>query len=281
MALRLVLLLFALLFARPLAAQPPAVQETRFSVPILLYHRFGPEVADGMTMRTSTFEWQMNHLKSEGYKIIPLRQLVNFYLKKVPPPPPRSVVITADDGHRSVYTDMFPILKKYGYHATLFIYPSAISNARYALTWEMLKEMAASGLVDIQSHSFWHPNLHKDRKRLSPAEFDKFVAVQFGKPIAILRKLTGAKADMLSWPFGIYDPELIVKAREAGYASAFTIERRHASDAEDIMLLPRYLLTDPDKGKAFERLLLRQREDGGRGPSTNGSNERLLPKIER
>lgn len=53
---------------------------------------------------------------------------------------------------------MFPLLKKYQIPATLFIYPSAISNASYALTWDQLKEMKETGLIDVQSHTFWHPN---------------------------------------------------------------------------------------------------------------------------
>ena len=51
------------------------------SVPILLYHRFGPTVADGMTMKTSVFEEHLKYLRDNGYKVIPLRQLVDWYLK--------------------------------------------------------------------------------------------------------------------------------------------------------------------------------------------------------
>lgn len=57
------------------------------------------------------------------------------------------------------------------------------------------------------------------------------------------------------WPFGIYDEELIKKAVEVGYTAALTLERRHASDSDHLMALPRYLVTQADKGKAFERLL--------------------------
>jgi len=63
-----------------------------FRVPILLYHRFGPAAADGMTVSTSVFEAHLRYLDEKGYKDIPLRQLVNYYLKKGPPPPPRSYV---------------------------------------------------------------------------------------------------------------------------------------------------------------------------------------------
>jgi peptidoglycan/xylan/chitin deacetylase (PgdA/CDA1 family) len=63
------------------------------------------------------------------------------------------------------------------------------------------------------------------------------------------------KVDMLAWPFGIYDEDLIRKAVEAGYVSAFTIERFHAKPSDHVMALPRYLITDADQGKAFGRML--------------------------
>ena len=58
------------------------------SVPILLYHRFGPTVADGMTMKTSVFEGHLKFLHENGYTVIPLRRLTDWYLKKGPAPAP-------------------------------------------------------------------------------------------------------------------------------------------------------------------------------------------------
>jgi hypothetical protein len=60
---------------------------------------------------------------------------------------------------------------------------------------------------------------------------------------------------MLAWPFGIYDDELINKARTAGYVAALTLERRHASRSDSVMALPRYLITDRDRGTRFARLI--------------------------
>ncbi|MBI3301300.1 MAG: hypothetical protein HYZ72_04385 [Deltaproteobacteria bacterium] len=81
-------------------------------VPILVYHRFGPVVADRMTVTTSVFAFQLRYLRDNGYTVIPLRQLVAYRLGNAPPPPPRSVVITVDDAHQSVYTQMFPLVKQ-------------------------------------------------------------------------------------------------------------------------------------------------------------------------
>jgi peptidoglycan/xylan/chitin deacetylase (PgdA/CDA1 family) len=228
-----------------------------FHVPNLLYHRFGPTVADWMTITTPVFESHLKYLRDNGYRVIPLRRLTDYYLGKAPAPPPKSVVITVDDGHRSVYSQMLPLVRKYNVPVTLFIYPSAISNASYAMTWEQLRELKKTGLFDIQSHTYWHPNFSKERKKLKPAEYAKFVDMQLGKSKARLEKEVGGRVDMLAWPFGgIPDRFLAERASANGYVAAFTIVRRAASPSDDPMRLPRFLLVDSVRVKSLENILL-------------------------
>ena len=215
------------------------------AVPILLYHRFGAEVADSMTVTTTYFESQLKYFRDQGYTVIPLRELVDFRLGKRPSIPSRALVITADDGHKSVYTDMFPLLKKYHVPATLFLYPSALSNAPYAMTWGQLKQMQATGLLDMQSHTFWHPNFKKEKRNLQTDDYENLVESQLKKAKVKLEKEFDARVDMLAWPFGIYDEELIRKATAAGYVAAFTMERRDATLFDNLMALPRYLVAGP------------------------------------
>lgn len=226
-----------------------------FRVPILLYHRLGPTVVDGMTITTTVFESHMKYLHDNGYTVIPLRQLVDHYRGKAPAPKPKSVVIVEDDAHKSVYSEMLPVIRKYGYPVTIFTYPSAISNAKYAMTWDQLRELKKTGLFDIQSHTYWHPNFKKERKKLSAAALDQLVMTQLKKSKARLQTELGVNVDMLAWPFGIYDDYLIGKAAEAGYIATFTIDRRHATSSDPVMKLPRYLLVNADSGKAFVQLL--------------------------
>jgi peptidoglycan/xylan/chitin deacetylase (PgdA/CDA1 family) len=165
------------------------------------------------------------------------------------------VVLTADDGHRTVYSDMFPLIQRLKIPVTLFIYPSAISNADYAMTWAQLAEMKASGLVDIQSHTFWHPNFNVDRKRLAPAAYEKFAQDQLVKSKAVLEQRLGGKVDLLAWPFGIHDDQLEQWAQAAGYVAAFTIERRPVTRSDKIMALPRFIVTNLDRGERYVSLL--------------------------
>jgi peptidoglycan/xylan/chitin deacetylase (PgdA/CDA1 family) len=250
-------LLFLLLLLPPTDGESRDKEDlpARASIPILLYHRFGPVVADSMTIPTPLFESHLKFLHENGYTVIPLRDLVDAYFRRGLTSSTRWVAICADDGHKSVYTDMFPLIRKYRIPTTLFLYPSALSNASYAMTWDQLREMKDTGLFDFQSHSYWHPNFKKEKERLNPAEYERFVEMQLKKSKETLEKNLNAKVDMLAWPFGIYDGWLMTKATDAGYVAAFTIERHQARPSDQRMALPRFLLTDADRGKVFEGIL--------------------------
>lgn len=240
------------------------------SASILLYHRFGPVVTDSMTIRTSVFAWQMAFLHDNGYHVVPVQEIVAF-LDGHRELPPRAVAITADDGHRTVFTEMKPLVERYGIPVTLFIYPSAISNASYALTWEQLTELQATGLFDIESHTYWHPNFHIEKRRLPADEYARFVQMQFDKSREVLDHRLNIRVDLLAWPFGIYDDDLIAAARKSGYLAGFTIERRKVSRQERVMAIPRFIVTDQDEGKAFEALLPKDATDSSSNPNDNSS----------
>ena len=236
-----------------IAIAEPASQSAR-SATILVYHRFGPVVADSMTVTTAVFASQLKYLSENGCTIVPLHDVVNFAAGHGELPP-RAVAITADDGHRTVFSDMKPLVERYRIPVTLFIYPSAISNASYAMTWEQLAELKATGLFSVESHTYWHPNFHIEKRRLSAEEYRKFVDSQLNKSRQVLERRLGGHVTMLSWPFGIYDDELIAAATKSGYVAAFSIERRKVSRSDNVMALPRFIVTDGDIGQRFGSLL--------------------------
>lgn len=222
-------------------------------IPILVYHRFGPVVADSMTVRTTSFENQLSVIRKLGLRVVPLPDVVACLPDQ--PCDPKIIAITADDGHRSVYDVMWPIVGQAQLPVTLFLYPSAISNANYALTWDHLREMLRSGLVTVGSHTFWHPNFRNEKKRLSPQAYGQFVKFQLERSKKELEQRLSVPIRFLAWPFGIFDDELIRAAEEAGYTAAFTIERRPVSASDRLMALPRFLMTDTDVSTRFERLI--------------------------
>jgi len=237
----------AMAIARPAAAASAGT-------PILAYHRFDAARAGPTAVTTATFELQLRSLARLGFDVVPLRDAV-ARLQAPQRDGARQAAITVDDGHRSVHTLLFPLIRRLKLPVTLFIYPSAISNAAYAMTWEQLREMRASGLVDVQSHTYWHPNFATERRRRTPAAFAAFVDDQLQRSRRTIEARLGGRVDMLAWPFGIVDPMLEEAARRAGYSAALAYEGGPASAGADPFALPRIPVGEADRGSAFARKL--------------------------
>lgn len=213
------------------------------SAAILVYHRFGPRVIDSMTIRSDMFVTQLAALRRSGYTIVPLATVVDGLAGRVALPP-KAVAITIDDGHHTVYSELLPIIRREHLPVTLFIYPSAISNARYAMNWAQLQELLATGSVSIQSHTYWHPDFRIERQRLDADTYRQFVREQLERPRQVLQSRLGIAADYLAWPFGIHDADLDAAAKAAGYRAAFILGERHATPRDSPFALPRYLIGD-------------------------------------
>jgi peptidoglycan/xylan/chitin deacetylase (PgdA/CDA1 family) len=252
---RLSRLAVALIGAASVLSAVPRGSHAAPEVSILAYHRFGSSVADAMTVRTTTFRWQLDYLRGHGHPIVPLRDFIAYRAGHAPPPPAGSVCITADDGHESVFTVMLPIVRELRVPVTLFVYPSAISNASYAMTWEQLAVLRGTGLFDIQSHTYWHPNFTVEKRRLSEGAYREFAMMQLTKSRGVLESTLGVGVELLAWPFGIADDELVGMARDAGYTAGFTLKPRIVTEGDSLMTLPRFLVTDSASGARFAAML--------------------------
>lgn len=219
------------------------------SAAILLYHRFGATAAS-TTVSDGVLDAQLAWLASH-VNVGTLRSVVDGLHGTNTTAGHACVAITVDDGHRSDYTDLFPRIRRYGLPVTLFIYPSAISNASYALTWQQVEGMAVSGLVDVQSHTYWHPNFHHEKAHRTPEDYERFVAMQLSRSREIIETRVGRPVNMLAWPFGIVDADLETDAHKAGYVFAFTMSGRAALGGDDPLALPRIWISDSDRGARF------------------------------
>jgi len=224
-------------------------------IPILCYHRFGDNINDSMMIKTSEFDKQLAWLKANNYNVISLDSAIKYLIGEIKIIPDKPVVITADDGHKSIYYEMAPLIKKYHIPVTLFIYPSAISNTNYSMTWEQLKELESTKLFRVESHTYWHPNFKQEKKKLSSDEYEKFVDKQLTGSKQMLEKKMGHEVKYLAWAFGIYDYELITKAVQSGYVGALTIEQQHAAKSDTLMTLPRSMITSIYDIRAFKKIV--------------------------
>ena len=223
-------------------------------VPVLVYHRFATAVLDSMTVRTTTFEAQLRFLEREGCRVVDLADLVAWRLGRRAGLPERAVVLTADDGHRSQYELMAPLLRGRGWPITLFIYPSAISNATYAMTWAQLGGLFADPLYGLGSHTWWHPNLVKERRTLDPAAFRRAADFQLRHSKEVLERRFARAVPCLAWPFGVTDDGLMTQAAEVGYDAAFTLGAQPVTPLQPRYALPRYLVTETFDERRLARL---------------------------
>lgn len=251
------LILLFLFFASSVLANNP------IHVPVLVYHNFNPTIPGSMSITPAKFESQIKWIKDNGFTVIPLKDLVSALEGKNIVLPEKSVVITADDGWKSVYTYMYPIIRKYNIPVTLFIYPQTISQGANAMTWEQLKELQKTGLFDIQSHTFWHPNFKQEKRHLSALSYEKLVHKQLFDSKKVLEEKMGTPITLLAWPFGIYDKYLEQEAAKAGYSMAFTIDAKPACESFRAMAQPRYMIVDGQSMKTFGAIVksgLRKKE---------------------
>lgn len=225
------------------------------NIPILCYHNFNPTVPGSMNLRPQKFEAQLKWLKANGFTVIPLQQAIEYLQGKRVALPAKPVVITADDGWKSVYQYMLPLVKKYKIPVTLFIYPQTISQGKNAMTWEQLKELQNTGLFDIQGHTYWHPNFKKEKRKRTPTNYEKFVKNQLLISKEILEKKLGTKVTLLAWPFGIYNDYLEQEAKNAGYVMAFSIDARHANKQYRAMAQPRFMIIEDQTMQTFAAMM--------------------------
>jgi len=185
----------------------PLVQRNRIGVyaegfqtiPVLCYHRFGNR-ASKLTVTPAAFNAQMDYLARSGYRVLTLKELGAFIAGREPVPK-KSVVITIDDGYRATYDIAFPVLKKYGFHATVFLYSDFV-GAGDALNYAQMKELSASGLIEIQPHSKTHANLTLRLPDENDARYRERLRREVDVPVDVIRERLATPSYAYAYPYG-------------------------------------------------------------------------------
>jgi peptidoglycan/xylan/chitin deacetylase (PgdA/CDA1 family) len=193
------------------------------TVPVLCYHQFSETEIDKMTVTRSAFEKQMRFLKDEGYRVIGLDQLLNFIDFKGQLPK-KAVVVTIDDGWRSTYDIAYPILRQYGYPATLFVYTDLIMGGAKTLDWNLIREMSLNG-IDIQCHTKTHSDLNRKATHESMRDYLERITRELTESAGVIQNKAGKKVTYLAYPYGETNSLVVAVAQKLGYRGAFTVGR--------------------------------------------------------
>lgn len=187
-------------------------------IPVLMYHSIAIEKGNELRVPPEKFAEQMKYLHDNGYNTLSLDELNDFLMsnKQVPE---KSIVITFDDGYQDNYTNAFPILKQYGFKATIFEITSDIDKNSAYVTSAEIKEMQQSG-VNVESHTVSHDPLAKesaDRQKTELAESKK-----------TLEQVEGRTINYIAYPDGSYNQNTIKLLEQTGYKMAFISDGRWA-----------------------------------------------------
>jgi peptidoglycan/xylan/chitin deacetylase (PgdA/CDA1 family) len=243
----------------PVAPQPKkvAVDQTA-QVIVFGYHRFVNQVRRPDTEITpQAFEQQMQELKNRGITVISMQDFLAWKRgeKNIPP---RCAVITFDDGWKSQYEVAWPIMKKFGYPFTMFIYTEGVRGGHFgggeAITWEQLAEMRDAG-IDIQAHSATHQDLRKPydkvaKKKLTPPEYEQWLHNEVVGCKELLEQRLGIRVNCFAVPYGFYNQHIKDVATQARYEAVFTVYGQPLTYRSSMDSLGRYLM-EANKPKVF------------------------------
>jgi len=189
------------------------------SIPVLCYHQVLPKANGLFEVSTADFKNQLSLIKARGYKAINSAQLLDFLSGKSKPVG-KVIVISFDDGYKSVFQYAFPIMKEFDFVGVACIYPQFIEGGG-GMSWENLRQLASAGWT-IECHSYSHSDLSK-----TPAGDGKqaeFFFREIGNPKKIIEKAIGSPVRLIVWPYGIYTEDSEKYAKEQGYLGAFTVD---------------------------------------------------------
>src|ERR1044071_1625821 len=243
----------------------PVVDQTA-QVLIFCYHRLVDKIRyPGTEITPAAFEAQMKELKDRGITVISMQDFLAWKRgeKNIPP---RSAIVTFDDGWKSQYEVAWPIMKKYGYPFTMFIYTEGVRGGSLgggeAITWEQLADMRDNG-VDIEGHSATHQDLReghtitlisggkRSRTKVTGPQYEEWMQNEVVGSKQLLEQRLGIKVNCFAVPFGNYNEHVKEIARNSGYEAMFTVYGQPITFTSPMDSIGRYAI-EANKPKVFE-----------------------------
>lgn len=227
----------------PPAEAAPTPDSGAIQVSVLGFHDFTPDGEETeMRISTAKFRDQMQRIRDMGISVISLEQFT-AWKRGDQSIPERSVLLTLDDGWKSVYEEAYPVLKEFNYPFTIYLYKNYVDGGGRALTTPMIKEMLKQGAT-IGSHSVSHPypvEFKKQRDKSDDA-YDVFLRREMGESKRFLESKFRAPVETYSYPGGYVTEEMLPIADEFGYHFAFTTKPGKAKKDTPDMSIPRFMI---------------------------------------
>lgn len=193
-------------------------------IPVLYYHSIGDDGnGDELVVPTDKFKEQMKYLKDNNYHTLSMDEFYD-YVKNGDKVPENAILITFDDGFKNNYENAYPVLKEYGFKATIFVITAMVDEVDLYLITDQIKELSKNN-IDIGSHTVNHENLSstsKENTKKTLRDSKEFLEKIIGKPV-----------NSIAYPFGVYDVGTIDSVKESGYTIGFTTDMGWAKGKTD------------------------------------------------
>lgn len=223
-------------------------------VPVLMYHEVAakPDTASRLAVPPLAFAAQLAALAAARCTTI-TASTVAAAIAGEADLPERPVAITFDDGFADFHSVALPLLRHYGFTATVFVTTGWIQDGMPAaprpgrmLSWQQISEAGSAG-VEIGAHSHAHP------------ELDQLPAQQLARELTLSKELLedrlGGPVPGLAYPFGYSSARVRRAARAAGYRYACAVANSIAGPAPDMFALPRLTVRRSTAPLTFERII--------------------------
>lgn len=187
-------------------------------VPILTYHAVEPPPSfapdSGLYVPPGLFARQLRGLAARGYGGVTLQRVYDYWHSRRATLPRKPVVVSFDDGYRSLFTDAAPVLRSLGWPGVLFLttgYMGRSGDPLVGLQPEMVKALSEAGW-EVDAHTLTHPDLTV----ISPDQLEQEVG---GSRTAIQQQF-GVPVNFFAYPKGLFDATVIAAVKSAGYSGA-------------------------------------------------------------
>ena len=214
------------------------------TVPVLAYQRVEDKCDTSPCLPAHIFDLQMGYLKDNGYRIISMADFIGFlnYERAIPK---RSVIITIDDNHVSTYNITCPILKKYGFNATLFINADLIDTGNTFMTWPQIKNLSMDGF-EVGSLMSWNKDFPAKKENENEQSFVTRLRTAFLNSKNKIDNNISQDTVYLVFPFDQYNPSLLNMFDQIGYKIAFSMQEGSNPFFSDPLALKRHPVSEFD-----------------------------------
>lgn len=239
---------------------------------VLCYHSFNTD-KNKFSFLLNELKSQLEFFRKKGFKFVTFSDIDSGNISGN-----RNLLITVDDGNRSVYDAYFTIFRPMKIKPVLAIYPAITGREKYALSWDQLKRLSNEG-CEVAAHGYSHRHLSSKLYRNERKVFEREI---FTSKKLLERKL-GRSVDIFVYPYGVTSPQAVKALAKAGYRYAFTINTgiMSISSVREISLydLPRYMITRGTSRVILNRIA-RNTEKGKHFVVVNNPEKKTRPGPE-